>query len=119
MAIEESIILAMINSVSEPIYVIVPKQTMSDEDMVRLFQAFEGILDKIEEKTNMEFDILVESAAYFGGYDDLSEAAEQQRTEVEDELEEMASGEAASDDSEEVEDESGAEEEDPRTAHEA
>lgn len=118
MEIEESIILAMINSVSEPIYVIVPKQTMSDEDMVRLFKAFEGILDKIGEKTDMEFDILVESATYFGGYNDLSEAAEQQRTEVEDELSEMASG-APSDDSEEIGSSSEIEEDDPGIAYEA
>jgi hypothetical protein len=82
MATDEDTILSLIRAISEPVFVIVPNAVMPDEDMVRIFKALEEVLTKIEEKAKVKFDVLVESAVYFGGYNEMSEIASEQREDL-------------------------------------
>ena len=61
-------VAALINSVAEPVFVIVPNEIMEDEDLIKLFRTIESLLLKIEEKTDVTFDLLVEDAGGYGGY---------------------------------------------------
>ena len=70
MATDDFTISNLINAISEPVFVIIPSKLLPDEDLVRIFNSLEEILTKIEEKTKVKFDILIESAEYFGGYDE-------------------------------------------------
>lgn len=86
MVTDDDTILSLIRSISEPVFVIVPNQTLPDEDLIRIFKSLEDILTKIEEKTKVKFDILIESAVYFGGYDEMSDIAEEQKEDLGDGL---------------------------------
>ena len=80
---DESIIQGLVKSVSEPVFVIIPNKDMGDEGYVRLFKTLEEVLSKIEGKTGAEFDILVDCASVYGGYNALQEELVDQRAEIE------------------------------------
>ena len=84
MTINSDMALSIIRSVSDPVFIIVPSHIMSDEDLVRIFQSLEEILSKIEEKTDVKFDILIESAEYFGGYGEMQDIADEQKEDMND-----------------------------------
>ncbi len=85
MLTDEGAVFGLVNSVSDPIFVVIPKQQMEPDELARLFQSMEIVLEKIEEKVGHGFDILVESATYFGGYEDMHESSEEQKAEFEEE----------------------------------
>lgn len=82
MATDEDTVLSIVRSISEPVFVIVPNKIMIDEDMVRIFKSLEEVLTKIEDKAKVKFDILVESAVYFGGYNEMSDIANEQKEDL-------------------------------------
>ena len=76
---DEDTIRGLVNLVSEPVLIVIPNQMIGDEEMVRIFKTLEDILLKIEDKLGIEFDILIESAVYFGGYNEMSDLVSEQR----------------------------------------
>lgn len=87
MPTDEDTIRALITSISDPVFVIIPEREIDEEDSVRIFQALEDVLTKIEEKVGSEFDVMIESSVYFGGYREMSDLAQEQKDDVEDEIE--------------------------------
>ena len=81
MTTNEDTIRSLISSVSEPVLIVIPQQAMPDEEMIRIFKTMEDLLTKVEEKLGIEFDVLVESAVYFGGYNEMSDQANEQKEE--------------------------------------
>lgn len=65
-------------TISEPLLVIVPDSEMPIEDFSRLCDATEKFLEKISQHVKAKFNILVESAVYFDGYETMNEIAEEQ-----------------------------------------
>ena len=80
---DEGVIRGLIGSVSEPVFVIIPNRELEDENLVKLFQTLEEVLTKIEAKTECEFDIMVESAGYFGGYAEMVDVLNEDKEVIE------------------------------------
>lgn len=86
-ATDDDTIRGLVRAISDPVFIVIPGATMSDDDFVKLFQSIESLLMKIEEKTEVEFDVMVESAVYFGGYSDMADMVMEQKAEAEAEVE--------------------------------
>ena len=86
MATEEVVVRAMLGSVDNPVFTIIPSAEMGDEGYVKLYRVLEEVLLKIEDKADVEFDIMIDSADSYGGYNTLLQEVEDQRLNVEHEL---------------------------------
>ena len=80
---DEDTIIGLIRSVPDPVFIVIPNLELDGEELVKLYQSIETFLQKIEEKTEMEFEVMIESAEYFGGYQGAVEAVDEQKEEVE------------------------------------
>ena len=68
--------------ISEPLIVIVPSVELPIEDFGRLYNSVQSLLDKISDRLNIDLKILIESAAYFDGYDTIGEIIDEQEEDV-------------------------------------
>jgi len=82
---DDDTIRALINSVSEPVFIIIPDHELEDEQFIKLFQTLEDVLTKIETKVECEFDVMVETADYFGGYAEMSNLFQEEKDTIESE----------------------------------
>jgi len=78
MAIDPDIVRGLINAIDEPVFIVVPNSEMDDDEYIKLFQTLESVLERIEKRLNVDFDVLIESAIYFGGYREMSNLADEQ-----------------------------------------
>lgn len=73
----------LVNSVSEPVFIIIPNKELEKEELVKLFETLEDVLIKVEAKLGCEFDVMVENSMYFGGYSEMSDVIAEDRYQAE------------------------------------
>lgn len=66
-------ILDLIQTSEEPMFIIAPTQAVEDADLEKIYNILEDICVKLEEKTDVAFNVLVDDASLIGGYEGLNE----------------------------------------------
>lgn len=83
---DSDIIRSLVSAVSEPVFIVIPNRELEDEQLVKLFEMLEEVLTKVETKIECEFDVMVESAIYFGGYTEMADVITEDKYMAEQEL---------------------------------
>ena len=82
------IIKQLVGSVTDPVLIISPRsnKVISDNEMVKIYEVIETVLQKIASKIGAGFTITVASSIDFDGYDTIDTLSDEQKDEAEVEL---------------------------------